>query len=143
MITSKPVAKLPHDREALIKAVIGGNGKFFLGSDSAPHDLSSKKGGRGKTAAGVFTQPYVTQLVLGALELAIERRVISEDEVTEDRLRNFLGGYGRKFYGITDEGKEKIVLRKGSELVQESFKGNGVEVIPFRRGKNTWTVEWK
>jgi dihydroorotase len=37
--------------------------------------------------------------------------------------------------------KERIVLRKGSEVVQESFKGEGVDVIPFRRGQNTWSVE--
>jgi len=41
------------DREALIKAAVSGTGKFFLGSDSAPHDISKKKGGTGKTAAGV------------------------------------------------------------------------------------------
>jgi dihydroorotase len=137
------VAKLPRDREALLKAVVKGNGKFFLGSDSAPHDLSQKKGGRGKTAAGVFTQPYVTQLVLGALELAIERGVILEGDVTEDVLKNFLGEHGRKFYDITSDSKEKIVLRRGNEIVQESFKGNGVEVIPFRRGQTTWSIEWK
>lgn len=33
---SKPVAKWPTDREALIKAVVSGTGKFFFGSDSAP-----------------------------------------------------------------------------------------------------------
>lgn len=143
MPCSKPVAKLPHDREALLKAVVSGTGKFFLGSDSAPHDLSQKKGGRGKTAAGVFTQPYVTQLVIGALELAVERKVISEGDVTEDVLRNFLGEFGRKFYGITSNSKETIVLRKGSERVRESFKGSGVEVVPFRRGQNTWSIEWK
>ncbi|CZR60342.1 probable dihydroorotase [Phialocephala subalpina] len=139
----KPVAKLPRDREALLKAAVSGSSKFFLGSDSAPHDLKAKKGGRGKTAAGVFTQPYVTQLVLNALEIAIERKVISEEEVTEEILKNFLGGHGRKFYGINDGSNEKIVLRKGSEVVQESFKGDGVEVIPFRRGESTWSIEWK
>ncbi|KUJ15595.1 Dihydroorotase [Mollisia scopiformis] len=139
----KPVAKLPRDREALLKAAVSGSPKFFLGSDSAPHDLAKKKGGRGKTAAGVFTQPYVTQLVLDALELAIERNVISERDVSKEILRDFLGGHGRRFYGITDGSNEKIILRKGSETIQESFKGDGVEVIPFRRGQSTWSVEWK
>jgi len=127
----------------LIKAAVSGSGKFFFGSDSAPHDIASKKSGSRKTAAGVFTQPYCTQLVLGALEQAVERKVISEDEVTEDILRGFLGGYGRQFYGITDSSNEKIILRKGAEVVQESFKGEGVEVIPFRQGQSTWSIEWK
>ena len=80
--------------------------------------------------------------MLGALEQAIERKVITEEEVTEEILTGFLGGYGRKFYGIADSSNEKIVLRKGSEVVQESFTGDGVEVIPFRRGQSTWSMEW-
>ncbi|KAH8687145.1 hypothetical protein BGZ60DRAFT_1558 [Tricladium varicosporioides] len=139
----KPVAKWPTDREALIEAALSGTGKFFLGSDSAPHDLSAKKGGRGKTAAGVFTQPYVTQLVLNAFELAIERKVISADAVTPEILEGFLGGYGRKFYGVTDSTGERIILKKAEEIVKDSFTGQGVEVIPFRRGQGTWSVEWK
>lgn len=138
----KPVAKWPSDREALLKAAVSDTGKFFMGSDSAPHDLSAKKGGRGKTAAGVFTQPHVTQLVLGALEQAVEKKVISEDQVTKEILEGFLGGHGRRFYGI-DGSKERIVLRRGGAVVQESYTGQGVEVIPFRRGQKIWSVEWK
>jgi len=114
-----------------------------MGSDSAPHDISAKKGGTGKTAAGVFTQPYVTQLVLGAFEEAIKREVVTEADVTAEILEGFLGGYGRNFYGITDSSNEKIVLMKGAEAVQESFKGDGVEVIPFRKGQSTWSIQWK
>lgn len=91
----------------------------------------------------VFTQRYAVPLVLDAFELAIERNVITEEQVTKEILEGFLGGHGRKFYGIVDSMKERIVLRKGSEVVQESFKGEGVEVIHFRRGQNTWSVEWK
>jgi dihydroorotase len=136
------VAKLPSDREALILAATSGSPKFFLGSDSAPHDISAKKGPTGKTAAGVFTQPYCTQLVLGAFEEAIERGVVKESQITKEVLENFLGGHGRKFYGV-EPSRERIVLRKGKEVINESFKGEGVEVVPFRRGQSTWSVEWK
>ena len=71
--TANLSAKLPSDREALLLAALSGSPKFFFGSDSAPHDVYSKKGGTGKTAAGVFTQPYCTQLVMGAFEQAVER----------------------------------------------------------------------
>ncbi len=81
--------------------------------------------------------------MLGALEQAIERKVITEEEVTEEILTGFLGGYGRQFYGITDSSNEKIVLRKGDEVIQQSFTGDGVEVIPFRRGQSTWSIIWK
>lgn len=138
----KPVAKTPEDRTALLQAVVRGKGKFLFGTDSAPHDVRAKTPGKGgKTAAGVFTQPYATQLVFGALEEAVEMGVISAEEVTEEVLSNFLGGYGRAFYGIR-ESEEKFVMRKGSEVTQEALSGNGVEVVPFRAGKSTWTVEW-
>jgi dihydroorotase len=127
----------------LIKAVTSGSGKFFLGSDSAPHDISAKKGGRGKTSAGVFTQPNLVGLVMGALEQAIERKVISEEDVTEDILKGFMGGYGRAFYGVEEGHGERIVLQKDCAIIQESIKGDGVEVVPFRRGQSTWSVEWK
>lgn len=140
----KPVAKWPSDRAALLRAVVESKGKFFLGTDSAPHDISAKKGGKGKTSAGVFTQPYATQIVIGALEEAITKGVVKEEEVTPELLEGFLGAYGREFYGIgEDKTGEKIVLKKGSEVVMESLKGDGVEVVPFRRGKGTWSVEWQ
>jgi hypothetical protein len=37
--------------------------RAFFGSDSAPHPAASKRGGE-KIAAGVFTQPYTTQVVV-------------------------------------------------------------------------------
>lgn len=80
---------------------------------------------------------------MGAFELAIERKVITEEEVTEDILKGFLGGYGRAFYGLREGVSEKIVLRKDGAVIAESVKGNGVEVVPFRRGTSTWSVEWK
>lgn len=131
---------MPNDRLALLKALVTSKGKFFLGTDSAPHDISAKKG-KGNTAAGVFTQPYAVAYVLTALEEAIERGDIEDSQVTQELLEGFLGGFGRKFYGVppTDE---KIVLEKTGEIVVESIKGEGLEVVPFRKGKGTWSVRW-
>ncbi|KAJ9625030.1 dihydroorotase [Taxawa tesnikishii (nom. ined.)] len=68
----KPVAKLPSDRRALLRAAVSGNPKFFLGTDSAPHPATSKRGGD-KVAAGVFTQPYAAAYFIDALEQAVEK----------------------------------------------------------------------
>lgn len=55
-----------------------------------------------------------------------------------------MGGYGRGFYGVKDGSGQRIVLRKGGEKIEEIFRGKeGVEVVPFRRGMGTWSVEWK
>lgn len=131
---------MPNDRLALLNALVTSNGKFFLGTDSAPHDISAKKG-KGNTAAGVFTQPYAVAYVLTALEEAIARGDIKEEQVSQHLLEGFLGEFGRKFYGI-DPTKEKIVVEKKSEIVVESIKGEGLEVVPFKKGKSTWSVRW-
>ncbi|CAJ2503259.1 Uu.00g106530.m01.CDS01 [Anthostomella pinea] len=102
----KPVAKLPHDRLALLRAL-----------------LQSK--------------------VLTALEEAVERGDIKSSDVTPELLQGFLSDYGRKFYGVSNPKNERITLRKGEEVIIDSVKGDGLEVVPFRRGKTTWSVEWK
>lgn len=131
---------MPNDRLALLKALITSRGKFFLGTDSAPHDISAKKG-PGNTAAGVFTQPYAVPYVFSALEEAIARGDIEEGQVTQELLEGFLGGWGRKFYGV-EGATERIVVEKKEEVVVESFKGDGIEVVPFRKGQKTWSVSW-
>jgi dihydroorotase len=151
------------DREALLRATVSGNSKFFLGTDSAPHpgkadhqpsammsltmkSAVAKRGGvdgKDKIAAGVFTQPYATQTVLSALEEGIDQGVIKEADVTEEKLRNFLSGFGRAFYRVPDETGEKIVIKRGEEVVQDIFSAGSIEVVPFRRGKKTWTATWK
>lgn len=139
----KPVAKTPADRDALLRTAVSGNPKFFFGSDSAPHPAIAKRGGE-KISAGVFTQPYVTQVVLDALEQAVERGVIKQEEVTQGKLEGFLSNFGREFYGLEKESKEFITLRKGSDKIVDILKGNGgdVDVVPFRRAQTTWSLAW-
>lgn len=95
-------------------------------------------------AAGVFTQPYVTQLVLDALEKGVEMGWIAEDEVTKETLQGFLSGFGRAFYGFEDSRSEEIVLTKGKSHVRHSLVTPDAEhVVLFREGQPTWTVTWK
>ncbi|KAI5367220.1 Putative dihydroorotase, metal-dependent hydrolase [Septoria linicola] len=139
----KPVAKNPSDRRALLEAAVSGNPKFFLGTDSAPHPVSSKR--NDKVAAGVFTQPHAVGLVIDAFERGVEKKYISADDVTKEKLEGFLAGFGREFYGVKDEKEERIVLGRCSQGIAESLKSEDgkVEVIPFRRGKMTWKTSWK
>lgn len=139
----KPVAKNPSDREALLKTVASGDPKFFFGTDSAPHPAISKRSD--KVAAGVFTQPHAVGLVIDALEEGIRLGVLKADDVTEEKLEGFLSGFGRKFYGVPAEGKERIVLSRNSVSIEDSLRNQDgtVEVIPFRRGKMTWAATFK
>lgn len=98
----------------------------FSGSDSAPHPLESKiKTQSGPVPAGVFTQPFASQLVILALEEAIGRGVLEEDQVTQDRLEQFLSRSGRRFYQLPDPATDrlpKIVLERKGEMIPTSIK---------------------
>lgn len=120
--------------------MVRSQGKFFLGTDSAPHDFAAKKG-PGKTAAGVFTQPYACQLVLTALEEAVARSELSESDIDLEILRGFLGGYGRKFYGVPPS-TERIKLRRAQQDIVGSLEKDSVKVVPFRAGERTWGLDW-
>ncbi|KAM0205745.1 hypothetical protein ACHAQI_008899 [Fusarium lateritium] len=141
----KPIPKKPTDRDALVKAVVSGNSKFFFGSDSAPHPLQSKTSAeQGKAPAGVFTQPYVVQLVLLGLEEAIGRGVITEDEVTQEKLENFFSCNGRRFYKLPETADKKIILERKGERIPTSVKSadGKSEVGISRHGAEVFSLTW-
>jgi len=143
----KPVAKLPADRRALLSAVVGGESKFFYGSDSAPHPVGAKRGGeggKGKTAAGCFTQAYGPGIVVGAVERAVEKGWVTESEVEKEKLAAFLSKNGRQFYGLPENAERGIVLEKKGENIPESLKSadGSVEVVHFGRGEEVWSARW-
>ena len=144
----KPVAKLPSDRLALLQATLSGEEKFFLGTDSAPHPLHSKRGGKdgdelGKCAAGVFTQPYATQLILEAAEEAVRLGLVGGGAGLVKNLKGFLGEFGRKFYGVS-ESKERIRLKARDEKVVGALNVGSEKdmVVPFRRKEPIYSLEW-
>jgi dihydroorotase len=150
----KPVAKLPSDRFALIKAATSGDPKFFLGTDSAPHLLHAKKGGMenhevGKCAAGCFTQPYATQLVLEAFEAAVTKGIVTKDQVSQAVLEGFLGGFGRHFYRVKASGEKIKVSARDEKVISSLPVGHataetpkGQVLVPFRRNTAIYSLDW-
>ncbi|KAI0385662.1 Dihydroorotase [Hypomontagnella monticulosa] len=141
----KPIPKKPTDRDALLKAVVDGSPKFFFGSDSAPHPLQSKtSAAQGKAPAGVYTQPFVTQLVLLALEEAIERGVITEEDVTQEKLEGFLSRFGRRFYKLPEVSGKKIVLERKGEKIPSSIRSQDgkIEVGISKVGTEVFSLSW-
>ena len=61
-----PILKTEYDRRALVQAAISGNGKFFLGTDSAPHIDSKKISTCG--CAGIFSSPQAIPLLIHLFE---------------------------------------------------------------------------
>lgn len=95
-----PVPKHAADREALWKEIRWNEGKFFFGSDSAPHLTTSKHCPR--PACGVFSAPGL----LPRLATEFERQGVLH------KLESFVSEYGAKFYGLPlNEGM--ITLTKG------------------------------
>ncbi|MFU8779690.1 MAG: dihydroorotase [Kiritimatiellia bacterium] len=120
----KPVAKYPHDREALRQVVAAGHPRFFLGSDSAPHPRSAKESACG--CAGVFTAP----LLLPYLADTFERIGCL------DRLRAFCCEFGYLFYGLPAP-SGRLVLEKAEQIVPHDYNG----VVPFRAGERLgWQI---
>lgn len=122
-----PILKREEHRQALVQAATGGNPKFFLGTDSAPHPKGAKESACG--CAGIYTAhqaiPYYLELFESVGKI--------------DRLENFSSRFGAEFHGLSLN-KEKITLVKENNLIPEKLIFANQEVIPFRAGE---TLQWK
>ena len=83
-----PVLKRERDRVALLEAVAGGDPRFFLGTDSAPHARHTKEAPCG--CAGIYSAH-------AALEFYAE---IFEQAGSLPRLEAFASEFGPRFYGL-------------------------------------------
>lgn len=99
-----PVAKRSRDRLALRQAATSGDGRFFLGTDSAPHLRPAKEGACG--SAGIYTAE-------GALPCLAQ---VFEAEGALDRLEGFVSEHGARFYGLPLN-TDRIELRRHSAPV--------------------------
>lgn len=122
-----PVLKRETHRQALVKAAISDSGKFFLGTDSAPHPKLAKEASCG--CAGMYTAHAAIELYAEAFEEA----------GALDKLENFASVYGPDFYGLP-RNTDTITLRKETWQVPESIPFAGDELVPLRAGQ---TIAWK
>jgi len=110
----------PHQM-ALVKAAISGNPKFFLGTDSAPHDRKKKETACG--CAGIFTAHAAIELYAEAFD----------GEGAIERLEGFASIFGPDFYGLPHN-QEKITLEKSPWRVPEHYEFAGSKLTPFFAG---------
>ena len=122
-----PVLKREAHREALIAAATGGNRKFFLGTDSAPHARHTKENACG--CAGIYTAH-------AALELYAE---VFEQAGALDRLEGFASFHGADYYRLP-RNTQTITLRKESWQAPDSLMFGEHRLIPLRAGES---VMWK
>ena len=70
--------------------------------------------------------------------------MLRDEDVTVERLRGFMSDYGRKFYRIGQEPTEAIELTRGKGRIVDVLENDdkSVQVVPFRRGEQTWGLSW-
>lgn len=134
-----PVPKRGEHRNAVASAaLLDDTGRFFFGSDSAPHYRAAKESACG--CAGVYSAP-VAMSMLAELFLPTGRFMHDDHAVYKrDALERFVATNGAKFYGVDLDAEDTITLGNDPEdawTVPDEIDG----VVPFKAGeKLNWRV---
>ncbi|KAL7215955.1 hypothetical protein ACSBR1_027994 [Camellia fascicularis] len=121
-----PVLKRETHGQASVSAVTSGSKRFFLGTNSAPHERRKKECSCG--CAGIYN-------ALVALSLYAK---VFEEAGALDKLEAFTSFNGPDFYGLP-RNTSKIKLIKSRWKVPESLSYASGEIIPMFAGE---TLEW-
>jgi dihydroorotase len=122
-----PILKRERDREALLEAATSGNPRYFLGTDSAPHERATKETACG--CAGMFTAHAAIELYTEAFE-AVGRL---------DRLQGFASHFGADFYGLPRHTDTITLLKEPWKAPEQYAFGSGT-LIPYRAGE---PIDWR
>ncbi|HTH93800.1 MAG TPA: dihydroorotase [Rhodocyclaceae bacterium] len=123
-----PVLKRETHRVALVEAATSGSGKFFLGTDSAPHGKSTKEAACG--CAGCYTANAGIELYAEAFAQV--------DKL--DKLEAFSSFNGPDFYRL-QRNADSITLRHEAWSVPATQAYLDADpLVPFRAGE---TIAWK
>lgn len=123
-----PVLKRNIHQAALRSAVASGSSKFFLGTDSAPHERHKKESACG--CAGCYS-------AWSAIELYAE---VFDQLGCLDKLEGFASHWGPDFYGLP-RNTGSIALKRETWTVPEIVAlPNGSDIVPFFGGQ---TLQWK
>ncbi|MDF2176743.1 dihydroorotase [Aliiglaciecola sp. CAU 1673] len=123
-----PVLKRRTHQEALRAAVSTGSSKFFLGTDSAPHEKHRKESACG--CAGCYS-------AWSALELYAQ---VFEELGILDKLEGFASFHGADFYGLPRNKGTVTLVREAWQIPEQIVLPNGNPIVPFFAGQ---TVNWK
>ena len=123
-----PVLKRERHRQALLAAATGGDKRFFLGSDSAPHAREAKLADCG--CAGIFTAHAAIELYAEAFE-QVGRL---------DRLEGFASLHGADFYRLP-RNRTRLLLERRAWSVPATLPLGDSVCVPLRAGASVaWSV---
>jgi dihydroorotase len=117
-----PVLKAEEHRAALLAAVVGGNPRLFLGTDSAPHARSAKEAPCG--CAGIFSAHAGIELYAEAFASA----------GALERLEAFAAVHGADFYRLP-RNNGTITLLPQEWQVPAHYAFGVDELVPLRAGE--------
>lgn len=121
-----PILKHETDQRAVQQAAISDSGKFFAGTDSAPHAQDKKESACG--CAGIYSAPFAVAMyaqvfaALGKLE----------------KLNHFMGHFGANFYRLPLS-EERIELIEKQQIIPQVLPLGQAQVVPVAAGS---TLQW-
>jgi dihydroorotase len=122
-----PVLKAESHRQALLAAVAAGSPRLFLGTDSAPHERTTKETACG--CAGIFSAHAGIELYAEAFAAAGALA----------KLEGFASVHGADFYGLPQNSDTLTLLPEAWEVPARYPFGAG-ELVPLRAGER---VSWR
>jgi dihydroorotase len=122
-----PVLKREKHRQALVRAATSGSGKFFLGTDSAPHAAAMKE--QSVCGAGCYTAPAALELYAEAFEAAGALH----------QLEGFASFFGADFYGLP-RNRGTVTLKREPWQLPEVLPFGDATIKPLRAGE---TLQWR
>lgn len=122
-----PILKRQRHQQALRDAATSGDPRFFLGTDSAPHNRERKETGCG--CAGCYS-------AFAAIELYAQ---FFEEAGALDRLEGFASHHGPDFYGLPRNSR-RLTLRREPHTIPEVLYAEGDPIVPLNAGS---TLNWQ
>jgi dihydroorotase len=123
-----PVLKRNIHQQALRAVVASGNPKFFLGTDSAPHEKSKKENACG--CAGCYS-------AWSAIELYTH---VFDELGALDKLEGFASHHGADFYGLPRNTETITLVKQNWTIPSEITLPNDEPIVPFFAGQ---TCSWQ
>ena len=123
-----PILKRNTHQQGLQAAVASGSKKFFLGTDSAPHEQHRKESACG--CAGCYS-------AWSALELYTQ---VFDDLGALEHLESFASKNGPDFYGLARNVETVTLVKEDWQVPEQIILPNGNPIVPFFAGQ---AVNWK
>jgi len=123
-----PVLKRNIHQQALLDVVATGSEKFFLGTDSAPHEKHRKESSCG--CAGCYS-------AWSAIELYAK---VFDDLNCLEKLEGFASHYGADFYGLPRNSDTITLIKESWTVPEEIALPDGHSIVPFFAGQ---TLQWQ